>query len=118
MLHLLFYLNDLAIAAISTAATRTAIAARTAATARTSTTMPSSAAATPSAISAMRPIASWTLRPSCCYSLTVCIFAIKIRFAAFIIVEVAAAFKGDSLFAFSARLRMRTLAALAARAFP
>ena len=66
------------------------------------------AAATPSAISAMRPIASRTLRPSCSYSLAVCVFAIKIWFAAFIIVEVAAAFKGNSFFAFAARLSRRT----------
>ena len=37
--------------------------------------------------------------------------------AAFIIVEVAAAFKGDGFFTFSARLRMWTLTAFAAGAF-
>jgi hypothetical protein len=59
----------------------------------------------------MRPIASWTFRPSCSYSFAVCIFAIKIRLAAFIIVEVAAAFEGYSFFAFAAWLSSRTLAA-------
>jgi hypothetical protein len=58
----------------------------------------------------MRPLASWTLWPSCSYSFTVCVFAIKIRLAAFIIVEVTAAFEGYSLFAFAAWLSSRTFA--------
>jgi hypothetical protein len=68
----------------------------------------------------VRTIASWTLRPSRGYGFTVCIFAIKVRLSAFIIVEVAAAFESYSLFAFAARLSRRTLAAFpafAARSF-
>jgi hypothetical protein len=59
----------------------------------------------------MRPLASWTFRPTCSYSFAVCIFTIKVRLATFIIIEVAAAFEGNSLFAFAAWLSRRTLAA-------
>jgi hypothetical protein len=61
----------------------------------------------------MRTITSGTVRPACSYGFTVCIFAIEIWLAAFIIVEVTAAFKGDGFFTFASRLRMRTLAAFA-----
>src|SRR6185312_2523990 len=101
----------LAVAAITTAATRTAIT-RTTATARTSTTMP--AAATATAISAWGTITSWTIRSSRCYSFTICIFAIEVRFAAFIGAKVTTAFEGNSFFAFAAWLGRRTFTMLAA----
>jgi hypothetical protein len=47
-----------------------------------------------------------TLRPSCRNSFAVCVFAIEVRFA-LIFREVAAAFKGDSLFALAAWLMLR-----------
>jgi hypothetical protein len=60
----------------------------------------------------MWTIPTWTIRsvwPSCGYSFAVCIFAIKVWFAAFIIGEITAAFEGNGLFAFRAWLRRRTL---------
>jgi hypothetical protein len=55
----------------------------------------------------LRTIASgpiWTLRPTGSYGFTVCVFAIEVRLAAFFVSKVATAFKGDSFFAFAARL--------------
>jgi hypothetical protein len=62
---------------------------------------------------ATRPIR--TIWSACGYGFTVCVFAIEIRFAAFVIVEVAATFKGDGFFAFAAWLSRRTLTAFSAR---
>jgi hypothetical protein len=59
----------------------------------------------------MRTVATRTFRTACGYGFTVCIFAIKVWFAAFIVAEVTAAFEGNCLFAFAAWLSRRTLTA-------
>ena len=119
MPHLFLAWNYLAIAAITTTAasgTTVASASARATTATATTSAGPSATASAISASAMGTVASWTLRSARSYGFTVCLFAIKVRLAAFIIVEVAATFKGDSFFAFAAWSSRRTLtAAFAAR---
>jgi hypothetical protein len=62
----------------------------------------------------MWTVATRTFWPTCGYGFTVCVFAIEIRLAAFIIAKITTTFERDSLFTFAAWLSRRTLAAFSA----